>query len=436
MACKTHEQITCAKSAESWPAARAIAPVALLLLVLLPLARLDAEDSQPLTSTPDILPPVSLEYRELPARVMGRQLSILPRTIPFPKEPELAGRKVGRGTILSAFYAGSPKFESNNCINISFLWDYRAGKLYLDLRGDGDLANAPVFFTTERPSVKLRSGNYFYQPFTNINLAFGHGSDRRPRLVDLHFYGYDGQNASGANLVWRCYWQGRLTLGGRDWQIGLVENPNHLGTAKDGYLLLRPWSERESPFSVEDGLLTGFECPTNLYFQDRAYQLKFDYISDAAPNYKLLLSEITPESGELLVQGQFIDRMILRNDEPTSPFTAVLDSAGLHARIPAGSYYLFGVCLKHNGTAAFRTYWRRQPLKVTIPPGATTNLAAGGPLTNWAVIEKHERALSIDYELRGADGTYRLATNDRANPARFAVYRAGEKLASGNFQYG
>jgi hypothetical protein len=204
---------------------------------------LRAQEAQPLVLPPASTQSASLECQELPASTMHCQLRIVPGAAPFRSEPELAGRKVGRGTIQSAFRLGPPPLQSNNSINVPFLWDYATGRLYLDLRRDGGLANAPLFATTERPAVKLRAGMYFYQPFTNINLTFGPGPDSRPRLVDIHLYGFDGQNVLGGNLAWRSFWQGCLTLQGREWQIGLVEDPNHLGTAQDGSLVLRPWSD-------------------------------------------------------------------------------------------------------------------------------------------------------------------------------------------------
>lgn len=417
----------------SWSARDAA--LALLLCPIFTGISLCAQEASARTASPGLSQSIDLEYKELPTRILGRQLRIAPRSVPFRNEPWVAGRKVARGTILCAFYGGSTGAQSNNCINLPFLWDYTAGTFYLDLRRDGDLASAPVYFTGGRPAVKLSSGNYFYQPFTNINLTFP-GSDPHARLVDIHLYGYDGQNVRGGNLVWRCYWEGRLSLDGQEWQIGLVEDPNHFGTSEEGYLLLRRWSEREAPFSLEDGSLTGFECPSLLSFRDRACRLSFDYINGPVSKYNLQLSEVAVEMGGLLVRGQFIDRLILRQDQVASPYTAIVDAPVDQTRIPAGQYDLYGVCLKREGVAAFRTYWRRQPVKLWISPGATNSLTAGGPLTNWAAIGRQGRALSIAYELRGADGTYKMAQEDRSKPARFAVYCGGRKIGFGIFEYG
>jgi hypothetical protein len=33
-------------------------------------------------------------------------------------------------------------------------------------------------------------------------------------------------------------WQGKVPLQGQDWQVGLVEDPNHLGSTEESFLLL------------------------------------------------------------------------------------------------------------------------------------------------------------------------------------------------------
>jgi len=130
---------------------------------------------------------VLLDYRETPFRIKGWRLDITPRSAPFRKEPELAGRKVSRGAIHATFHGvHKPGEHFDNVINAPFLWDYTEGKLYLDLSREGDLAKGPVFSTGQRVANDLRSGKYFYQSFTNIHLTFGSGADTQPRLVDIH----------------------------------------------------------------------------------------------------------------------------------------------------------------------------------------------------------------------------------------------------------
>src|SRR5512133_217691 len=74
-------------------------------------------------ATTDSTRSVSLEYRELPYSVLSRSLPFSPQTTAFTKEPNLAQRKVVRGTF---------KFGNSTEQFLPFLWDYTQGKLYLD----------------------------------------------------------------------------------------------------------------------------------------------------------------------------------------------------------------------------------------------------------------------------------------------------------------
>ena len=74
---------------------------------------------------------------------------------------------------------------------------------------------------------------------------------------------------------------------------------------------------------------------------------------------------------------------------------------------------------------------------VTVAASAAATLLAGGPLTNTARLSAIGNTLRLDYELRGAGGAqYALAQIDYEHPPRFAVYRDGEKIGSGDFEFG
>src|ERR1019366_7107573 len=250
---------------------------------------------------------VYLEYRELDARAIGSRLSITSQTESFKKEPDWGGRTICRGTINSAFRGvETPGARPGHSINLPFAWDYRQGKLYLDVNRNGDLTDDAVYSTKPTP------GNYYYQTFTNIQLTFDAQASAHRVLVDIAVYGYEGKNISGGNLTWHSYWQGKALLGDRECQVGLVENPNHLGSTVEAYLLLRPWQERDDPFNLEDGRMTGFEYCTNLFAHGQAYQLSCAYLPGDAPRFKLELNHAEPELGEVALTGKYIERLILR----------------------------------------------------------------------------------------------------------------------------
>lgn len=401
------------------------------------LALVGAREADPAPAQSNSTQTVSLEYQPLAFRLAGWQLKITPRAVPFRQEPFLASTNVGRGVIQSTFRVvevSDAPVESS--IGTPFLWDYTAGRLYLDLNRSEDLAHAPLFQIDTPSPTELRRGKYYYQAFTNIGLTFRSGADAQPRLVDIHLYGYHGQEPRGGNLTWRNVWQGRVSLQDHDWQIGLVEDPNHLHGPAGARLLLRPWSERDQPFSLEDGSLNGFAFPTNLFFHDRAYRLALQFLTAPAPHYRLELAPLPAELGELVVQGQFIDRLLLCGQQAPAPWTVVLDSPGGSMRIPVGLYDPYRVFLKTSNAAAFRSYRSSERVKPLISARQPTVLRAGGPLTNWVTLGHQGRTLSLDYQLLGADGPYTLLGNNRTNPILFSISQAGLEVASGRFEYG
>ncbi len=376
---------------------------------------------------------VYLEYHELGSRISGWRLNLTPRAEPFKQEPNWGGRHICRGTINSAFSGvEKPGAPPGHTINLPFAWDYLQGKLYLDLNRNGDLTDDPVH------SIKPDAGDYFYQTFTNLHLAFAGDAQSHRVLVDIALYAHKGKSISGGNLTWRSFWQGKAVLQGRECQVGLVEHPNHLGSTAEGSLLLRPWEQREKSFSLEDGLLTGLQYCTNLFACGQAYRLTCAYLPGDIPKFKLELSEQQAELGEVEFTGKFIQRVFLREHQAKVPYSVVLDRPEPKVSIPVGTYNKYRLALKEKDTEAVCGYrdWLN-PKPVTITASNLTILNMGGPLTNWVTVEQRGRTLAFDYELRGAGGRYRLAGPvDRSKPPQLAIHQNGKPVGAGKLEYG
>ena len=376
---------------------------------------------------------VYLDQCDLGSRIKGWRLNITPQAVPFQKEPDWGGRHICRGTINSAFRGiEKPGTLSGHTINLPFAWDYTRGELYLDLNRNGDLTDHPAYSTQTSP------GDYFYQTFTNLHIAFQGEAQSHPVLVDIALYAHKGKSISGGNLTWRSFWQGKAVWGGRECQVGLIEHPNHLGSTVEAYLLLRPWEQRQEPFSLEDGLLTGFEYGSNLFAYGHAYYLACAYLPGDSPKYKLELTEAQAELGELALTGKFIHRVVLREHQAKVPYTVVLDRPEPKVRIPVGTYNEYWVALKEKDTEAFGHYrdWLN-PKPVTIAAGKLRVLPMGGPLTNWVTVARRGSTLTFEYALLGAGGRYRLAgPQDRSKPPQVAIYRDGKPVTTGRFEYG
>lgn len=376
---------------------------------------------------------VYLEYQELGSRIKGWQLNITPQAEPFKKEPDWGGRHICRGTINSAFHGVErPGVPPSHAINLPFAWDYIQGKLYLDLNRNGDLAEHPAYL------AQPGSGDYFYETFTNIHLAFNGEAPSHPVLVDIALYAHKGKAISGGNLTWYSCWQGNAVLQGHECQVGLIEHPNHLGSTEEASLLLRPWAEREKPFSLEDGLLIGFDYCTNLFAYGQAYHLTCAYLPGEAPKYKLELNEVQAELGQVVLTGKSIQRVVLWEHQAKAPYIVVLDRPPPKVRVPVGTYNRYWVALRERATEAFSDYrdWLR-PKPVTITAASPLALPIGGPLTNWVTVAAQGRTLNFEYQLQGAGGRYRLAGPvDRSKPPQVAINQNGKEVGSGKFEFG
>jgi len=370
-----------------------------------------------------------LEYREMPQMAVGWQVTLFPESKPFQKEPDLAQRRVCRGTLQFGGKVDQP---------IRFLWDYTQGKLHLDVNNNRDLTDDPVF-TCSLPRVSDYS-----QTFTNIHLVFKGTAGSHPAVVELSLY-YPRSPRPNASATCRSLWEGKVTLQGRDWQFGLAElTPG--GSADRGLFLLRPWEARDEPIQNEAGSIDLFPFSPNLFFGEKAYRMDCSTVAqDGAVKCKLTLREKEAELGQLKLTGKYIQRLLLtaeprRNAQNPAGFTVLLDHPGPVTKVPMGKYSRCEVQLQAGGVTAYRENQRYGSFpnpNLTISGTNTAELTAGGPLTNTVSVARRGRYLSLRYQLVGADGaTYQLASRDRTSPPGFKIQKKGKVLHADKFQYG
>jgi hypothetical protein len=366
----------------------------------------------------------SLEYQETSNAVANWGVSITPQSAPFKKEPAAAGGKTIRGKLQ---FAGGP---GNS---IGFLWQRDAGKLYLDLSGNGDLTGDPGGVFTAPAST----GNYVQEMFTNVHLTFNTASGKSRVLADILLYDYGAlqPNQPSCTFGLRSFWQGKVTLEGRDWQAGIVQlGVNAAGTFDNGRLLLRPWEERNRKFNVADGLLATVPFARKLFLDGHAWQLECVARSqngEASPD--LHFTGQTVPLGDLKITGQYISRLVL-----PGAYLVVLDHPAASVQVPVDSYNQPEIALEQKGAAAYRDLPRSQEGgRFSVDGKAPAVLNAGGPLTNSVTASRQGRDLVLDYTLVGAGGDdYTLATEDRTKPPSFAIYKGDKKIGSGDFEYG
>jgi hypothetical protein len=400
-------------------------------------ARLLAQEAPPAAGAPDAVHTVYLEYQEADRDPISWMMSVPKQSAPFGKEPDFGRRRVCRGRLP----LGSKAEDA-----VPFAWDPGQGKLYLDLNRNGDLTDDPNGVFSARP---LR-----VQSFTNLHLEFKTTTGVRPLLADLTLFESGNPTAVVVVLACRSFWAAKVTLQGREWQVGLIENAagqtqggngvvylgaSRLGSAEGGYLLLRPWESRNQPFNLQDGSLDGFNFCRDLFLGHQAYRVDWACVrQDGAPKFKLELKERSTALGELRLTGKFIQRLILTgspNLPVAAPFTVVLDRPEPTVKIPLGSYSRCQIQLEAGGARACRS----APLAPAVFVGSS-NLAvltAGGPLTNSLDVAPQGGSLSLNYQLVGAEGApYQLRRQDSHQYPGWVVYRKGKVIDTGRFQFG
>lgn len=412
---------------------------ALLALLAIPVGPQFVRAADPVPPQPPLSSSAlaALEYQETAYSLNNLGISISRQAAVFKHEPAAVAGKVIRGTL---------NFGDNATNAIPFLWQRDAGKLFLDLNRNQDLTDDPAGVFSAHLMAPL---NYQYQTFTNVHLLFTTSLGPCPVLADLNFYDYGA--ASGCSVSLRSFWQGKLTLSGQDWQVGVVptiwvgKNGHRDVSIENGHLLLRPWEKRVKDFNVINGSLDTVPFSQKLFFDGHAYQLNWlpgpnpGMATRPALQASLQFAEQSVPLGELKITGKYIQRLTLSGNSG-NPWFAVLDQPAGTVRVPTGSYTQPNIQLEQNGVQAWcnPNSWPVARLASVQVNGTTpATLDVGGPLTNSVSVTRHGSDLRLNYQLLGAGGqTYQLANVDRSKPPEFAIYHDGTKLASGNFEFG
>jgi hypothetical protein len=349
-------------------------------------------------------------------------MSVTTRKEAFTREPDVQGRPVRRGVL---------NFGNERDQGVAFLWDYTKSKVYLDLNRNQDLTDDPTgVFTSNSRSQQ-------YQEFEKVRLKLAPGVEWKTVMGSLDLYCWSGRETSGSFSL-LCLWDGKISLQGQDWQIGYLEGDRR---GQNSYLFLRPWTQRKDALSVDDGSQAGFAFRSNLFLNQKAYQMAI-HSEPGTSNlqYKLMVQEKPVTTGPLRITGRFIDRLLLVQDWNPAGYVAVINNPGPVIQLPVGDYGAPGVWLKEGGRAAYlerARYGPKPSIEVKVKAQSEASLAVGGPLTNCVTASREGGTVVLNYKLLGAGGrTYEMANQDRSKPPGFVVTQNGKQLASGKFEYG
>jgi len=377
-----------------------------------------AEDQPTGTSPAAAATTVSLEFRDVPYALYHWSLPVDERPAPFEKEPQIGSGKVFRGTL---------QFGKDKTNGLAFVCDVEGGKLHVDLNRNLDLTDDPAGSFT---SAYGRGSTY--QMFTNVHLPVATLAGVRSTAMDLNLYGFENRFFVGASL--RSLWLGQATLDGREWQVGVFDDPLAQGTGGTlRHLLVRPWAEREQPFRIGDGATPVVGLPTQVFLNGRAYGLVASDAGAGDPSrLKLAFTEQHPGLGELRLPGQFIHRLALESGS----CLVILEQPGAVVKVPVERYTAASVRLRQGEVEAVRSP-RPAAGGVAVAETGSAALVVGGPLTNSVNVNRRGRALVFNYQLLGAGGeTYQVVRQGARKAPEFAVFQGDTKITSGKFEFG
>ena len=371
------------------------------------------------TEPPAAAPPASftadLTYEETDELLDQVQVGVKLQRPAFKKEPRLPRQKVFRGSLL-----WGPRPDQA----MAFLWGKTSGQLYLDLNRNRDLTDDPAgIFTSDSKG--------HYQIFTNVHLVLRTAAGDRPARLLLQLINYRaGEVIAQAALC--SYWQGRVSLHGKEWQFGLMASVlEDNASASPEEVLLRPWAERQRPVNSIYSTPDVFNYTRNIFFGDHAYELDCRYDpGGASPKYRVTFKEQAPRLGELKITGTDLHRLILA---AMPELTVVLDQPAGTVKLPVGSYSLAQVWLRKGETEGASLGVG----KLTVNEQRPASLLAGGPLTNSIQVGSEGYNLLLNYALLGAGGRgYKMPGRDGKHWPEFAVFQGTNRLAAGKFQPG
>lgn len=391
-----------------------------LMGALFPGHVLRAAEPTPFNSSPSNAIIASLEYQETDYSVVNWGVSLTTQTVPFKNEPAVATGKTVRGVL---------NFGGNPSNAIAFVWQRGVGKLFLDLNRNQDLTDDAAGVFSVR-GTKLGS----YQSFAGVHLPLSTTGGNDQVLVDINFWDYGSR--PNCSLAVRSFWQGQVTLSGRDWQVGIVQNVlNQVGPFENGQLLLRPWERRSQAFTAYGDAPDAFPFTRKVFVDSHAYQLEpITNAQNGANQLALRFTEQSVALGELKVTGKFIQRLVL----PGGMYLVLLDQPAGIVKIPTGSYNQPIVRLEQNGTVAFcNPNQTPNSRRFSVDDKTPAVLNVGGPLTNSVNVSRHGEDLRLDYRLVGVGGeTYQMANENRSHPPEFAIEKGDKQIASGKFEFG
>lgn len=320
--------------------------------------------------------------------------------VSFKKEPAYSSSKIYRHAL--RFGDGPTDF-----IGVSF--DAAANTLYIDRNRNLDL-------TDDGPGVK--AAHEIFCEFHDVTLELTHDDVSVGYVLDIEIYG------DYCNPTVRSGWKGDIELVGKPCSMGIADNLDGIFGPDDSFIFDH---ERHRAARLPFGEVDEELLPQWFLFEGQLYRMEVAFrVQEGETVLAVTLTPITEGLMEITFEGQNVSRVVLWGQDDVY---GILEWPVPVMRIPEGVY-------TPNQVYVLDSFLGQPENGEELKPDGNTLLKVGGPLNPKVVVTRSGAALNMYYVLEGVEGAPYEPDSESENRAKFAIYKDGRPIKTGQFEYG
>lgn len=299
---------------------------------------------------------------------------------------------------------------------LAYAWDKNAGKLYVDLNGNGDPTDDP------KGAVESVAKGNSPQVFSGIPVSVKKDRLQIPYVLNITFY------SNQPSVVVQSGWSGEIELNGHKWRVGTYDQTNAALINEMSFTQGPPMPVYYSDVEGRRVFLDGQLYEISLAFAPRNENV--DLIATFKP--------VEAKLGKMRLTGSGIHRLVLTTPDQPGRIRneAVFYDPPAEFEIPEGSWLIRGAYLKNGDDDYWLNYWlnMKDMKPAVVAEGQVTTLSIGTPLHNKIEIgEQSANQVVFNYKLVDDGGHEYLGGPMQAE---FEILKDGKRIESGRFQYG
>lgn len=323
--------------------------------------------------------------------------------VSFKKEPAYSGKSVYRHAL--RFGDGPSDFIGVAC-------DAEANTLYIDRNRNLDL-------TDDGPGINAAdSFGPGYCEFNDVTIEMIHGDMPVSYVLDITVYGdYFSPSV-------RSGWTGDIELAGKACSMGIADNLDGVFSPDDSFIFDH---ERHRAARLSFGEVDELPLPRWFLFEGQNYRMESACrVLDGETALTVTLTPITEGMMDITFEGQAVSRVLLAGRDGSY---GMLDWPATAMRIPEGVY-------TPSRVDVLDSFYGHPEDGAELKADGNTLLKAGGPLNQKVRVARSGATLNMNYILKGMEDTQYDSDRGSDDRAEFAIYKDGQVIKTGQFEYG